>query len=154
MFHQPSLNTPVWCVRHLDSYFSPTLCRLPLHSLVQEDLLLLGLPSVLVVHEDQAPHLVHLFHLVLAAPQCRGRSLCSHCLLHSECQHSSGACTELQLYTVCSIVLKQLVQNTVSVLLWLGPVQISSYSVQHSIHCKKFLAKITTIAGYCSFRVH
>ena len=127
MFHQPSLHTPVWCLRHLDSCFSPTSCRPLHHSLVQGDLLLLGLPSalgllsvlvvhdllsvlvvqgdllllslpsVLVVHGDQAPHLVHPFHPVLAVPQCKGRSLCSHLPLHSECQHSSVACPKLQL---------------------------------------------------------
>ena len=43
MIHQPSLHTPVWCLRHLDSYFSPTSCRPLHHSLVQGDLLHLGL---------------------------------------------------------------------------------------------------------------
>ena len=105
-FHQPSLHTPVWCLRHLDRYFSPISCRPLHHSLVRGDLVTLGLLSVLEAHEDQALHLIHLFHHVLAAPQCRGRNLCSHCSLLSECQHSSGACAEflLQNRVQCGIV--------------------------------------------------
>ena len=34
-----------------------------------------------------------------------------------------------------------------------GTAQVS-VTVNHAIHCKKYLVKITTIAGYCSFRVH